>query len=484
MPVGIVDLFKTVQIDHDDPRRVFASGIGGAFRDPLGDSALDFSSIVQPGKLIGYRHNGEQLVGLYDLGRRRVDEVRQTPDHAHGRFVLRDFPVQVRHDPLDGAALAHAGEHQGQVVVVHGPLPADQFPRSTETVDRCHLVQRPGLAAALGSAPEGLPAEAVKNRDHLGRKAAQLFHIAPHILENGFGVTVGQVDDAALGDVRAHVDGPVLVAGQGVAQKHAVPVVHGKGELQRVVENMFIIRDLQIVLINLVCGHPVQFVQDLSPGAGDLHWRTQLAPADDKVAHNVQVRSAHQGHDDAVGVELAVLLKDIGGKGVVAESAAAPDRNPLGDLFLENAADLADRDGVDGHDDLDGLHAAEGLFHIAEGLAQYRRVTVLHRDQAGAEKAVRLFKDRTGDDQPFGGYAALIKVSGCGCTDAGCVRHHLFQYGTGSADLIRVGPVREHMDQRLTGIVILPPALPRVHGFPKRLRILIGGLKLSHLFPL
>ena len=56
------------------------------------------------------------------------------------------------------------------------------------------------------------------------------------------------MNDAAFGDIRAHIEGAVLVACQRMTKKNPVLMVHGKREFQRVVEDMLVIRNPQIVI--------------------------------------------------------------------------------------------------------------------------------------------------------------------------------------------------------------------------------------------
>ena len=58
-------------------------------------------------------------------------------------------------------------------------------------------------------------------------------------------------------------------------------MVHGKREFQRVVEDMLVIRNPQIVMIDLIGGNTIQFIQDLSFGPRHLQCGAQPPPSND-----------------------------------------------------------------------------------------------------------------------------------------------------------------------------------------------------------
>ena len=249
------------------------------------------------------------------------------------------------------------------------------------------------------------------------------------------------MQNAAFGNIRTHFDGSVLVAGQRMAQKHTVPIADGKGEFQRVVEDMLVIRNLQIMPVNLICRRAVQFIQHFSFRPGHFQRRAEPPPAEHAGIHDMKIRSAQQRQYHAGRAGLRTFVEHIGREGIVAKRTAAPDRDAVRDLLLQDAADLVDRDGINGHEDLDALHPGEGVPHPAQGLPQARDIPVFDRDQTAAHKAVRFFINRAGDYQSLGRDIAFKQISRGGCADTGCVRHQLFHRGAGISDLAVIGAV-------------------------------------------
>ena len=64
-----------------------------------------------------------------------------------------------------------------------------------------------------------------------------------------------------------------------MAQQAPVLVLHGEGELQRVIEDMFVVRDAQIVVIDLIGGRAVQLMQKLELKSRDNFRKMYLLPA-------------------------------------------------------------------------------------------------------------------------------------------------------------------------------------------------------------
>ena len=84
----------------------------------------------------------------------------------------------------------------------------------------------------------------------------------------------------------------------------------------------------------------------------------------------MEILAANQRQDDAVGVQGFALFEDIRSKYIVAEGAAAPDRDLLRDLLLENGANIANRNGVYGHDDFYRFHTGEIILGSTPNLME------------------------------------------------------------------------------------------------------------------
>ena len=232
-------------------------------------------------------------------------------------------------------------------MVVHTALAPDHLSGCAEAVGRSQCMQGPCLTAAFRAATEALPSEAVKDRDDLWRKCTDLLGAERNILHDRIRVAVGQVQDTVLRDIRAHIQSAVIMTGERVAQEDPILMAHGKGELQRVIEKVLVIRNAQVVMIDLISGYAVQLVQNFSFRPRYSQRGAQRSPAYNAGVHDVEILAAHHRQYDAVGIGCLTLLKDISRKEIVSESPAAPNRNLLGDFFLEYGTDLADRYGID-----------------------------------------------------------------------------------------------------------------------------------------
>ena len=245
-----------------------------------------------------------------------------------------------------------------------------------------------------------------------------------------------------------------------MAEQDTVFAVHGEGKLQCIVKDMLIIRDLEIMAINLIGGCAVQLIQHLPVSARGNEGGAERFPADNVGIHDMKSLAAQHRHDNPVGIEGLPLLKDEGSEGVVAESAAAPDRDILRDLFLYDSAHLADRDGVDRHNDLDRLYIRKLSPHGPQFCPERGRIAVLYGEQVRARKAVGLFKNRAGDYKLLGRDTSVIEIAGSGSADIDRVGNHLLHNSPGVCDINFVCAVRENMYKRSPGSVLFSPRLP------------------------
>ena len=194
----------------------------------------------------------------------------------------------------------------------------------------------------------------------------------------------------------------------------------------------------------------------------------------------MEILTAHQRQDNPVGVEFLALLKDIRGKHVIAESAAAPNRNLFRDLLLEDAANLTYWNGVDGHDDFDRLHAHEIIFHLPKCRSQDVRVSILNGNQTGAHKAVGMLKEGARHNQLFRRDVSLIDVARCGSAKRGCVWHHPLHDVPDEPDILIISAVGKDVKQHLPATMFSLPCLPFRNSGAKRILVLKHRLKLLH----
>ena len=451
MTVGIVDMLEVVQIDHDNAGCVFPVGLLLFLLHPLCDPPLDLAPVIELRQLIGDGHEGQGGIRLHDLGGGGIDEVDQAVDHGHGGLIFSRFPMNDSGALTAGIALPQAGNDQRQIMMVHAALPPDQLPGGAEPVGRGHLMEGEDLPGGFRAAPERLPAETVENGNHLRREIADCLHALHDILHDGFRIAVGHVENAALGDPGAHCQGAVFIAGHGMAQQGPVVMLHGEGELQGVIENMIVIGNAQIVLIDLIGGLAVQLMEDISVRPGHLQGIPQGLPPADIGVLDMEIRAADKGHQDTGAAEIAALAEQEGLEGVIAEGAAAPDRDILRDLLLNDPADIPDRNGINGGDHLDGFYIPEGGHIRAKILPESRKAFLIQREEQRLRKTVRLFENGAGDDQLLRGDPAVKNASGCGRSHVRGAGHQLIDHGAGGFNLRPVRTVRKQMDQGRTG---------------------------------
>ena len=155
----------------------------------------------------------------------------------------------------------------------------------------------------------------------------------------------------------------------------------------------------------------------------------------------MKILAPQHRHDDTVGIEGLPLLKDEGSEGVVAKSAAAPDLDVLRDFFLYDSAHLADRDGVDRHNDLNCSYIRKLIPHGLQFRSERGRIAVFHREKMRARKAVGLFKKRAGDHELFVRDISVMEIAGSGSADIDRIGKHLLHDGPGVCNICFVGAV-------------------------------------------
>ena len=220
------------------------------------------------------------------------------------------------------------------------------------------------------------------------------------------------MQNTALRNAGTHGQCACTVAGQGVPQQRPILVLNGKRKLQCVVKNMFIIGDAQIMLINLIGRLSVQFIQDGALRFCDFERIPQRFPSADIRILHMNVRSANEGHQNTGGSEICPFFEQESLELIVAESSAAPDRNIPRHFFLNDPADIPDRNRIDGGDHLNRFQVPDLLQRLAKGIPERGKLIPLHRKQAGLRKAVRSFKKHAGDYKLFIGYSAIIDTAG------------------------------------------------------------------------
>ena len=162
----------------------------------------------------------------------------------------------------------------------------------------------------------------------------------------------------------------------------------------------------------------------------------------------MNIRSADQGHHDAGGLEARSLPEKKRPELIVAKGSAAPDGDPFRHLFLNNLADVPDRNRIDGGNHLDCFYIRDTLQGFTDGKPERRNILAVHREKANLREAVRLFKEHAGDHKLFRGHLAVIEAAGRGGPDINRVRHELINDAAGGGNIRGIGSVREQMDER------------------------------------
>ncbi len=83
----------------------------------------------------------------------------------------------------------------------------------------------------------------------------------PNALHNGTGIPIGNANHGADVHIRRHIDGAVRVTGHGRTQNRRVVMFIKQWKFQRIIKEIFIIFNIQVLMINIICRDPIQFLQ-------------------------------------------------------------------------------------------------------------------------------------------------------------------------------------------------------------------------------
>ena len=292
-------------------------------------------------------------------------------------------------------ALAHARHHERDIVLVQVAVFAQEFAVREESAVRGDFFERIDFVRRLAGRPERLARRAREDVDDLGVEpvdAAALVHDAVH---DGIGLAVRKADHRPDFDIRRHHDGTVKAAFSRRTDNRCPVMLVEHRELERVHEEVFVVRDIQVLVVDLVRRPAVEFVHDAPRSAGHAERTAQGLPAANLDGGQVEIHATVERNKDARTAETTLRGKhhgirthevgraddaaehlDIGIQVLegIAETRSggtrdcivnlyALDPGPLGSLFEHALRDIVD------------IH----LFHVVLGQIEFRRAVLEKR---------------------------------------------------------------------------------------------------------
>ena len=289
MATGIVHLLKKVDIVHQQ-RELFACFLENFYA--FLDTALDFSTVQKLCHAVRDRHFGELPVRFFEFYRRSVNKGREAVDHRDlsGELFVLHFKMHVQ----ILRTFTQSGDDKSHVVLIQVPVGFQEFARGIKARSRSNTLKRERFLTDFVVTPVRATCGARENLDLFRLEFRNLFSVLLNTFKNRPRITVSNSRVHILFNIRSHRQRTVFVARDRRSQNIDSMVSIEERKFKSIAEEVFVVRYIQILVVSVISGAIVEFLQNAAIRLGHLEFTAKRFPTRDECRHHIQIFTAEQ----------------------------------------------------------------------------------------------------------------------------------------------------------------------------------------------
>ena len=194
---------------------------------------------------------------------------------------------------------AHRGNHQRNVVLVQVALFTQEFAVREKSRAGGKSLERRDFVCRFTLCPESLSCRTRENMLHLRSKLFASLTFGLDLFDNQSGFAIREANNGAFVNIRRHRERTIRVAGaRGTYNRDSVVFIEHR-KFERVIEEILVVLDTQILVINFVSGNAAEFIKNVSFSTGHMEVTANGFPATNLAGIHIEFITAIEHHQKA-----------------------------------------------------------------------------------------------------------------------------------------------------------------------------------------